>query len=409
MTFNFNSTLCFALAIACSFIAVVECDAQDRRRNEFDPAKYLKRLDRNRNGILETQEMVGRTANYLKDLGFDPGKPVAISKVVEKISGKENANQKKSSRSEVVIKVPGFGVDAEKKEVANFAPNDATSEQGLEKKYGQEIMEQVERTMKRYDRNRDGSLDSSEIKKARWGRPTPQESDLNRDGSLSKAELAHRYSAREREERDQARAAETKARMNASRNAKNSKSVSVRNSRPIRSGSANNSRISTNRSSTRDPNSGRDRYRKYAQGLMKQYDKNKDGRIDKEEIKDMRRPPAGADMNNDGYVTEQELADVLSGKKSSQGATTAATAKLAKQRESENNRRSTRYRNNSSNRPSSQTKSVSFSGNDKNGDGQLQMSEYADDWDGEVLAEFDRIDRNRDGVITAKEWAKKDQ
>ena len=41
---------------------------------------------------------------------------------------------------------------------------------------------------------------------------------------------------------------------------------------------------------------------------------------------------------------------------------------------------------------------------DANGDGQIQMAEFATDWTDEKFAEFQELDQDGDGVITPTEW-----
>ena len=43
---------------------------------------------------------------------------------------------------------------------------------------------------------------------------------------------------------------------------------------------------------------------------------------------------------------------------------------------------------------------------DANGDGQITMAEYTDNWTPEKVAEFARYDLNHDGIITAAECLK---
>jgi hypothetical protein len=45
----------------------------------------------------------------------------------------------------------------------------------------------------------------------------------------------------------------------------------------------------------------------------------------------------------------------------------------------------------------------SFFGSDRDGDGQVSMAEYTRTWDEAKLAEFNRWDLNRDGMITPAE------
>jgi hypothetical protein len=44
---------------------------------------------------------------------------------------------------------------------------------------------------------------------------------------------------------------------------------------------------------------------------------------------------------------------------------------------------------------------------DKDSDNQVQMHEFASEWDDVKLKEFYAIDKNRDGVITPAEWKAK--
>ena len=55
------------------------------------------------------------------------------------------------------------------------------------------------------------------------------------------------------------------------------------------------------------------KYETYARSLIKNYDKDGDGNLSKAEVKAMRRPPVGADLDGNGYITLAELADSLSG------------------------------------------------------------------------------------------------
>ncbi|MEC7444803.1 MAG: hypothetical protein VX500_00695, partial [Planctomycetota bacterium] len=48
-----------------------------------------------------------------------------------------------------------------------------------------------------------------------------------------------------------------------------------------------------------------------------------------------------------------------------------------------------------------------FIEDDKNGDGQLQMSEFTTRWTQDKLEEFEEIDANGDGVISPTEWMDK--
>ena len=143
----------------------------------------------------------------------------------------------------------------------------------------------------------------------------------------------------------------------------------------------------------------RKKYAAYAKSLIKNYDKDGDGNLSQAEVKSMRRPPVGADGDGNGFITETELVDSLSGvSRSKAGANKSGNPKLNSQASS--NKRST----NSGSRTRTVRASGSFGGLDKNKDNQVEMHEFASEWDDQKAAEFFQKDKNRDGVITSREW-----
>lgn len=60
-----------------------------------------------------------------------------------------------------------------------------------------------------------------------------------------------------------------------------------------------------------------EKYRAYSQALIKRYDEDGDGRLNKDEVRSMRRPPVGADANNDGFITAAEIVASLDGENKS--------------------------------------------------------------------------------------------
>jgi Ca2+-binding EF-hand superfamily protein len=133
--------------------------------------------------------------------------------------------------------------------------------------------------------------------------------------------------------------------------------------------------------------------------LIENYDKDKDGKLSVEEIKTMRRPPKNADVDQDGFVTKEELVDSLSGSSSSkpEGAATTKTQSRA----------STTFRASSGASRSGSRSSSTLSGLDANQNNQVEMHEFSSEWDEKKLAEFYEKDKNGDGVITLREWSGK--
>ena len=168
---------------------------------DFDLAAYLKRKDVNSDGKLQPTEMSNNTRSYLSKNGFNPEKSVSISKVLSKVNKDQSDKEKADRKMNRDRKVPGFGVEREESEsgVAGFGVTSGETKGSTAKKvtYSESVNRQVNSTLGRYDRNKDGSLDKEEIGRGRWGSPTPQESDTNKDGRLSRSELSNRYASRE--------------------------------------------------------------------------------------------------------------------------------------------------------------------------------------------------------------------
>lgn len=406
-----------------------------RRGSRSGISRYLKRLDRNRNEILDQGEIVGNAASYLQSLGFDTSQPISLSKVLRKVEGdqQDGDENKKSNASSVVRKVPGFGVTAEEREgVSKFGGNGDGGGIDMNAKYGERVMQLVQRTLDGYDANKNGSLDPEEVKAARWGSPTPEESDANHDGVLSQVELADRYLARDRDANangssnrrgndpnqgrrvtvTNGRATPTNSNnfsRNRVRTSRPSSTTSVRqdsNGRSSNSRNYGNRSVSTRSNPTVSTNSSTDRYARYAAGLITQYDQNKDGKLDTNEIGKMRRPPKNADIDGDGFVTTEELTSSLSGNTNPSAASSRSPTSPTTVDPQARSGQTGQSRYSSSNRsPGSRRPTGSFSDYDKNQDGQIQMHEFSEEWDGEIFAQFQAKDANGDGIITASEWS----
>ncbi len=414
----------------------------------WDVGSFLKRMDANGNGRLEGDEMSGRTARFVEQLGFDTSRDVSIEEVVAKANGESGAesdsNQKsgqsKSSSGRVIVRlVPGFEtVGNPTATVPGFgATSQISSAEDISKQYGENVAGQVERAMRRYDRNENGILDADEVKEGQWGNPGVEESDLNKDGALTLYELAERYKSRENA---QDRNSSSDRRSSDSGNDRSSGGRSFGRDRSTRGGGderggderggerggedlrsrmeRENSRRDTEVSSSSQGDSARssgstsftgtastnERMRAYADSLVKQYDKDGDGQLNKDEISKMKRVPEGADMNKDGMVTAGELTDALAGG-NKVVSTSSQSAPPVRERNSARNRRE----ESGSSSAGESRRGFSFNSSDKNGNGQVEMHEFTDEWTEELLAEFRRMDKNNDGIITAAESVVRDK
>lgn len=419
------------IAVTSSVLLVEEATAQRRSgssRGSFDVGMILKTIDTNKNGIMEPSEMAGRTKEFVRRAGLDPNRAHAISTITQKLNEKKNAKDTKAKTTNgsgtVERNVPGFGIDREAPFVPDFSPSgeERMSLAAMKRKFSASVMSQVERTFTRYDKDKNGLIDGTEQTRTRWTNPSASESDTNSDGSLSMLEMAYRYKNREDEALNKggkprtssvnrssrspksAQEATEKYKYVSGRSSRSSSTKSSRTSRSTRSGRGNpiRSESSSARLAKSGFSSGNDAYRRYADGLIKNYDKDGDKRLSKEEVKEMRRPLKNADTNKDGYIDKNEM--VASVTRRSGGDSKADTSKEAK---SSSKSRSKSKVLDSKRRSASKAYNSGdsiFGGKDINSDRQLQMYEFASDWDDKTVDEFKTKDLNDDGVITEEEW-----
>jgi hypothetical protein len=152
------------------------------------------------------------------------------------------------------------------------------------------------------------------------------------------------------------------------------------------------------------------RVQKYASSLLAQYDKNKNGVLEKDEWKEMKGDVKAADKNGDGNITLEELTAWLqqfgrgggghgrdeSGSasgKSSGGSSSGSGASATKV--------SLRFSTSTERLPSGLPDW--FLQKDVNSDGQVAMVEYTSEWSKTKVEEFYDYDLNRDGYITPYE------
>lgn len=396
------------LVVALVVFAIPDLGAAQVRR-AFDPESYFKSLDRNGDQRLDKNELNPRATAYLKKIGMDVSddriKLRNISRQLErnKEASAEQAAQAGQQNPGKTLKVPGFGLEAEEYSVSGFG---GAAAEGDNIEFSQEVIDRVNGVLKVYDRNNDNIIDEEERNKARWGRPDPKESDLNGDGLLSRDELLRRYHFRGQEQdrqRSESRSGDSGRGRDSYRRREESNRSSSSRSRTTSRTSSSSSSSRTSRSSSANATN----YENYSKSLIKRYDKDKDNRLSKKEWGEIRRPPANADTNKDGFVTQKEYAKALQAA-AEKGTSAASTKKTSASRVT-----GVKASTGSKSKTTSKSKSSSKGGAgdlsklDKDSDNQVQMHEYSSDWDDKKLKEFYEIDTNRDGVITPTEWQNK--
>ncbi len=329
-------------------------DRGDRGRGGWDPAEMLKRMDRDRNGKIEGDELEGRGGDFVRRIlngtGMEGNSSINIddaSKAIQKVREQREAGVESANMS--------FGAESDAQPASGFDAPPPVSGKSLEEKYGKTIVDQVMGIMSRYDKNKNHYLDGPEWSEVRW-RDDPTQDDKNKDGRLSIEELCQR----------------------------------VVRSNGGRSGDRDERRSEDGGSGDRG---GDDRFRQYAESLLRQNDRNRNGVLEKDEWSRLRGNPADYDKNGDGKITVEELtqrSESFGRGRSSRG-------------ESSDKPRQETYRFLTATERLPKGLPDWFTRNDLDADGQIMMHEFTTSWSSSKVSEFNQYDLNNDGVITPKE------
>jgi hypothetical protein len=173
----------------------------------------------------------------------------------------------------------------------------------------------------------------------------------------------------------------------------------------------------------------------FAKSFIREHDKDKNGWLNGDELKDLRGKPAEADLNKDGIITVEELTARLTSDTPTASAANSGSSGSSSKSDSDNHddrkkgdadpskrifygtvygastngketdkRHTYRFSKAADHLPSGLP--GWFKSKDANGDGQVSMSEYSRSWSKSTVSEFRKYDLNDDGIVTAKEAAK---
>jgi hypothetical protein len=151
------------------------------------------------------------------------------------------------------------------------------------------------------------------------------------------------------------------------------------------------------------------RLQRYARSLLIQYDRNKNGQLEREEWGRMRGNPQRADRNRDQVLTVDELAQHLATyadrRDSAKGTKSPGTGNQASSSFAKRGpRQPIRFLRPHERLPAGLPEW--FVRKDTNGDGQVSMSEFSTSWTAGVREEFATADVNRDGFVVPSECLK---
>ena len=382
----------------------------------FDPAEILKRADDNNNGIIEPNEVSNRNRMFIERAveraKLDITKAMPIDKLLpamqanfddfrkQQETGRAPGSPPSSSPSAGSSSIPrptsGFGPPAAGAPAATSSGFGSSSSRAgsimsLETKFDQSVIDYVQGTLLReQDKNGDGYIDKAEWAGGNWSKSNPPEnSDLNKDSKLSREELCIRISK--------------------------SRGIPIKGETASSTPSAPSSSYGPPSGSSVSSSSGAgEQVKKYAEGLLKQHDKNKDGMLQRDEWKEMKTEHQGADSNSDGTITLAELTTRISAY-SSGG---AGSSPLSSSSSPSGFGGGKSFRGGGDKTASATKKSYRFLTpterlpkgmpdwfikSDADGDGQIMMAEYASSFTDTIAAEFAKLDLDGDGIITPNE------
>ena len=416
------------LLSAVGLIMILSTGALHAQGPPGGPMSFISRLDVNKNGQLDPDEQ-GRARPFLERIaretgGLDLNRPISLQALAGKVQQMQNGGGGDQSRDRSRSRdrgqsparnsgdrrydddaqaamenlVPGF----------NEIPEDLIPPVGFGSKAEylsvdviQADFEEAERTIKRYDRNRNGILEQDEIRNGKWLYGNPMNQDRNGDGKLTKSELAVRYSIRRDTQKDQAREKSYRDSQNPQANQSQPQGRPPQGAPPSRGSSRFGG----------GGDSG-DRMKQFADGIFQRYDTNKSGVFEKDEWKNFRTDPTPWDFNKDGKITRDELIKGMSERFG--GGRSSGGEQGGRDRSAWNGGDKGPAGGGSGESPKSYRFKTAherlpegipqwYRDGDRNKDGQIAMSESSGQWSAKTLAEYYVYDKNRDGLVTVEE------
>ncbi|MEZ6134019.1 MAG: proprotein convertase P-domain-containing protein [Pirellulaceae bacterium] len=314
----------------------------------------LERLDRNENGEIDPHEITALARPYLERLAETRRLSLDRSNDIEDFQEAARIyHALKNGVAETSV------ASTSRSTVQSFRPSDnqvLVPEFGAEVKYPytQDDLDQADERLRRYDRNGDGAIDQREAANARWTHLDPFASDIDQDGRLSRLELCQRYARRRMLDAASGELVQKSKRVgNGIRPSESSRRAGSDDSQWWRRGGSNTW---------------------LAASLLGRFDSDRNGRLDTTEAQNIGIAPGLIDINRDGELSRSELQAYLSDLQDEAGSDIEGIPGWFYERDSDR-------------------------------DGQVAMAEYSRAWTDAEFAEFNALDINQDGLLTAKEVA----
>jgi Ca2+-binding EF-hand superfamily protein len=336
--------------LAACFLFVLAAPSNRLAADDWDPLPILQRLDRDENGYVTRAEIPPDMRQFVAGIAsqarLDAASPLKLQTVRERWPHR----------------------------VADFAGASAAIS-GTDMLSPLEAVTRARMLMQTYDLNGDGRLQRGE-----WQRLSPAwgEDDFNADETLSLFEMSMALWKIEYAEPDKQRGGR--------------RAAVPSDAASLVSAAAASAEAQPSPQPPLEINTGQldpmEQRRMYASELLRLYDIDGDNVLKRNEWDRLGSSWQTADSNHDGRLTIDEMTiqfqSLQEGRLTDRAdAVPPATARKL---------------------PDLPDLPEEFHSADRNGDGQVQMHEFADRWDEAVVRHFQRLDVDGDGVITPREW-----
>jgi Ca2+-binding EF-hand superfamily protein len=286
--------------------------------------------------------------------------------------------------------------------------------------FAQKTGKDVGAIFKSWDRNGDGLLQKSEIPES--ARAKMQDSAKRRGldakkpihiktylrKSNKKSAVGDKGDSKSKKRRSES---ENKLALSDAAKKKSSKGFGKRRSVKKAAGFRTPGQLNASKSSgaNEEESKARRNLKPLAKSMMIQHDKNKNGRLEKSEWARLKGNPGASDRNKDGELTMSELTDHLADYGSREKDVRVRSNRTKSKRSSakkgdSSDKKSYRFLTPHERLPNGLP--GWFVDNDKNGDGQLSLKEYASRLTPAKVDKFMQLDLNKDGLLVAKEYLK---
>lgn len=312
----------------------------------------LERLDVDGDGEVEPEEITPLARPYLERItraarmSIDRDNDIEdLQEAARRYHAQKNGASGRDVKPAGESTVKPFGMDDDEPLVPAFGLAE------VKYPYTQDDLDFADRTMRSHDHNGDGYIDRAEAEHEEWTHRNPFDDDLNKDDRLSRMELTQRYARRRLldDVSDELRRKDW------------------RTGGEIRPTSRDRDR--------RDDSQwwrSRGNSTWLTVSVLSRFDANKNGRLEPQEAQALGVPAAQIDIDRDGDLSREELHAYLQPLQEETGGLSEGIPGW-------------------------------FYELDSNRDRQVSMPEFTEEWTAEKVAEFDRLDINGDGLLTAEE------